>query len=326
MRSLAFLSDPHILAKKPVARNDDAAKASMDKFRWVLEYCAENKAKLVISGDLTDKPRSWMLLPQIAKLLNKYGVDLFSVFGQHDTYLYSSERRERTIMGVLSRSGLVRLLIGPTYPFGKLRTRSASGNEKRIVLYGANYNRETSKAIAIPKPKKLDDLNILVIHAPIAKRALWHSQQYMKAEEMLEECKEYDIIHCGDIHRQFFITETKGRTILNTGPMVRKTSEEYNFKHRPMLFVCHFGNYGEKYWNKVEIPHEPADTVLSRSHIDRKKQLDISIEKFVRGFEVAEEEDLVIEIVKRLFEMAEANDIGDEVIDLLQEVIDEDEE
>ena len=92
---LAMISDPHILIHKPIARLDDAVTTIFKKMNFILKYCKDNSCNLLIAGDLTDKPRSWALLPRVLDMFSNYpDIKVFAVFGQHDTYLYSEETRD----------------------------------------------------------------------------------------------------------------------------------------------------------------------------------------------------------------------------------------
>lgn len=305
----AFLSDPHILWDSPSGRLDNTRLTALDKFVFVLKWCQQNKAVLSIAGDFTNIPRSWRLLPVLMKILKIYWkVKIFAVYGQHDTYLYSEKTRPNTMLGVFENAGLVKILgSDPTYyPAINLK------HKKAFAFYGCHYEKGRLK---IPKPKNSADFNILVIHAPITKRALWHSQKYMDAKKFLVEHESYDIIHCGDIHRTFFLSHN-GRTILNSGPMVRLTAEKYSFQHMPSFFWYDSnGSFG-----KVQIPHKPADEVLTRDHIERKATT--SLDTFIKDLKSAGiSKGFVINDV--LWKIIKVNNLDQDFVDEMSSIIEE---
>lgn len=257
---IAMLSDCHILIACPRARLDDAVVAAFNKMEFVLEHCDKIGAILLIAGDLTEKPRSWHLLPRILNQFSNYpDVRKYAVFGQHDVYMYSEEAKDATILGALYNAGLVKIL---SENFIRI---------EKINLYGCSYGQD------IPKVENKKEKNILVIHAPIADRAMFSNQNYIDARSFMKENKDYDIILCGDIHRSFCIGSKEGGTILNTGPMVRKTADGYNFTHKPFFYV--YDTETEKLID-VDIPHLPAEQVLSRDHIDEIEEKEILRSKF----------------------------------------------
>jgi len=206
-----LISDLHISLEQPIGRLDNVAVISFHKLNIVLEYARKINAVVVQAGDFVDKPRSWFLLPMLTSCLMKYKIPIYCVAGQHDVYMYNEETKDNTTLGVLAKAGLVHIL--NEHPV----------EIRNVRIYGASHGQE------IPVP---DDglVNILVVHEPIAME--WAGVDYIDAEVFLKEHKEYDYILCGDIHRKFLI-QKNGRTILNTGPMVRRSATEYNFKHAP---------------------------------------------------------------------------------------------
>jgi len=260
---LALLSDPHLLIHKPKARLDDAIATAFKKMNFVLKYCKDNNANLIIAGDLTDKPRSWNLLPRVLDLFSNYSdVKVFAVFGQHDMYLYSEETRDKTILGALYNAGLVELL------------SSKPISLSNVELYGCNYGEKVPKII--DKKKK----NILVIHAPIAEKALYTKHDYISARSFLKDNKDYKIIFCGDIHVGFCLGDRTGRTILNTGPMIRKTADKYNFIHEPCFYTYDTVTDDIR---MIEIPHRPAEEVLSREHLVDEEDKKVLRSKFTES-------------------------------------------
>lgn len=262
---IVMISDLHLLAEQPQSRLDNAVEAQQEKFSFVLKYCFDNECILLCAADVFDKPRSWVLLPRIIDLLNKYRVDFFTVFGGkgHDTYLYSDVGRESTNLGILEKSGLINIL--KEEPYGEVLGRK----NKFLQIYGCSYGEE------IPKVKEKSFLSILVIHAPISDQGVGIGD-YINARKFLKMNKDYKIILCGDIHRKFLI-EFNGRYIINTGPMFRKEATEYNFQHKPGFYVF---DTEEFIFDWIEIPHKKAEKVLSRDHINKVKNRDKLMERF----------------------------------------------
>jgi hypothetical protein len=294
------------MATNPIGRLDDAMEVSLDKFSWVLGYCSRNNYGLVIAGDFTDSPRSWELLSVLADMIAESGVSIFAVYGQHDTYKHNVKERYKTILGVLESSGLVTILDEePKRIFPHLKSK--------INLYGTSYNRS---GVKVPIPKKnIPGQNLLVIHAPIAKRALWHSHDYINAKKFLMEHKQYDLILCGDIHRRFFVRDKSNRIIVNTGPMFRKTADEYNFKHSPCFYLLN-QNFA---LSKISIPHDPAKEVLSRNHIKIEKENRKALEDLMEELSVEAKEDFTVDLVANLFRMARDNNVEREVIEIIED-------
>ena len=314
--NLVMLSDTHLLWDKPIGRTDDLKTVQFDKLKFIFDYAKKTEAKIIIAGDVFNKPRSWHLLPMVVDFLKGYDpaeVEVMSIFGQHDTYFYSEDTRDKTNLGVLAKAGLVTILDENE----RTRTRSVS-------FYGCSYGQE------IPKVKNKDTFNILAIHAPIAEKALYPNQNYMDALTFLKEHEDFNLIVCGDIHQKFikeikertatpeFTKGTRGRYIVNSGPLLRKEANIYNFTHKPGFWF--FDTDKKETPVFVEVPHSPAEEVLSRTHIEYEKESNEILNDFISS--VAKTEvDEGSDFVTNLWAFTKANNIDQKVVNLLSEVI-----
>lgn len=285
---LILLSDPHLLFEKPKARTDDAVLVAWKKLSWVYATASEERATVLISGDLTDGPRSWQLIPLLTNFyqaVSEYdgggerrGPPTYVVRGQHDTYMRNTEMNPRTMMGVLAEAGLLKELTGEPVMLGAEKGRRA------VALYGVSWGEN------IDDPDlewELDPeaTNVLVIHAPITDQSLWEGQNYFHAERFLEDHK-FDLILCGDIHRTF-AQRVDDRWICNTGPMIRKDADLYNFIHKPCVFMY---DTTERTLDMLIIPHKPAQDVLNRAHIEKEQvriQSTMDMEHFIEKIKAA---------------------------------------
>ena len=265
---IIYLPELHLSLEQPVGRLDDATETLFGKLKYVFDYAKKEKAIVVSAGDFFDRPRSWFLLPRIIEFLREYStVKVYAVFGQHDTYMYHESTRHATSLGSLEKAGLVCILGSDPCSF----------NDWDVCIYGCNWGED------IPKVKVKSNRDILVIHAPISDKALWYGHDFISAKMFLKKHKEFDTIHCGDIHRQFFI-EDKGRHILNAGPLCRREATEYNFTHIPIYFI----ENDEGILSKV-IPHKPSDEVLSRDHIESAESNNLMLQEFIDSMPLRDE-------------------------------------
>lgn len=301
--NIVSFSDGHLLWDKPRGRKDNIVEAQFQKLDFIFDYAERTKSILIVAGDLSNRPRNWYLLPELIYLRRKYpDVAFFGVWGQHDEYMRSKATRKATNMGVLEAAGLIQIL-GP-------EPLSVS-NEEPVALYGCSWGEE------IPKPLDEVYFNVLVIHAPIAEKALWSGQNYLDAMSFLKD-HPFDLIVCGDIHQKFAKTY-KGRWIVNSGPLLRKEATAYNFTHAPGFWFYDSGE-GSPEW--VEVPHRPAEEVLSRDHIEYEKEETHILEDFISLINQPEIEDGA-DIKKNIWIFCKANPeaIDQPVIDLLSEVM-----
>jgi len=302
---LVLLSDLHLLWQNPVARLDNLVEVQFSKLLYPLDWCRNNDAILLQAGDFNDRPRSWAGLPQIITFLKGYGVKIYCVAGQHDYYMYSEESRPSTTLGILNEIELVKILNdNPVY------VNYYNNKKNHISLYGCSFGEK------IPEIRDKGDFNILVIHAPIAENPLFPNQNYMDAKKFLKENKDYNLILCGDIHREFCI-EVNGRYIINTGCMLRKTADEYNFKYKPCFYSY---DIDTREIEKHIIPHKPAEEVLSRSHIENKAETDFILDEFVKNIQDAKEF-LGVNIVENLFEFIKQQNVSKDIQNIITGIV-----
>jgi DNA repair exonuclease SbcCD nuclease subunit len=298
---IIFVSDMHISSEQPIGRIDDAPATCVKKFKWILRAAIQHNAVIVQAGDLFNSSRDWEALNAITMALREHAVPFFCVYGQHDMYMRSKKARPYTCMGQLAAAGLVNIL------------GSVPLLLEGWAIYGASYGD------AVPTPAPGDYRNILVRHAPVHTQALFDGHEYIDAVGTLKRLKDYTIIHCGDIHRSFHITEG-ARAIFNTGPFFRRDATEYNFKvHVPSFVVLDIAgdNNGQLHW--YEAPCEPADKVLSREHIDEVQARKI-LSEFIEAIHV--HGPLVnVSIVDRVKKALESPEVPAKVKALMEEVM-----
>jgi DNA repair exonuclease SbcCD nuclease subunit len=312
---LILLSDLHLSWDNPIARMDDLVKIQFEKLRFVFDWVKSHGEPTILqAGDFFHTPRSWYTLSSIVDLLNEYiyhenGFEIMGIYGQHDTYLYSETTRDATNLGILNKIGLVDSSC-------TRRERSTLGGS---VIVGCNYGEEvSSKDLSFLKKY---ESKILIIHAPISIAPLFPGHEITHADKFLEKHPEFDLILCGDIHRDFII-ERKGRFIVNTGPMLRREATEFNFTHKPHFLVY---DTEDRTIEKVEILHEPADKVLSREHIEQKEATELMLEDFIKLVKettpgLVSKKDKV-SFTDNLWAFIKENEIEQEIIDILSKVM-----
>ena len=300
-----LLSDMHLLWNNPVCRRDDLTTVQFEKLRFILDYADKNNLPILQAGDFFDAPRSYIFLPKVIDVFNEYpDVDIYAIFGgrRHDTYLYSNETRDATNLGILGKTGIINIL-GKDFVV-------LSSDRMGAFIYGASYGEE------IPEVEGANDFNILVIHAPIMENTFSINIDYMDAKKFLFKYKDYDLILCGDIHRRFVVTSKDNRFIINTGPMLRKTADEYNLSFTPGFCVF---DTEKRSINWVTIPHKPSDEVISRDHIGNIEEVDSMLEEFIT--EIEKDFEVGVDILQNLHLFIKKNKLPDGVVNYISETI-----
>jgi len=299
-----LLSDIHLTWENPVCRLDNLVEVQFEKLKYAFDYALEEGCVICQAGDFFHKPRSWGLLPKVIDFFQSYyeeAIDIYGVYGQHDMYMYS-ENREGTNLGILEKYGLVNIV--------ENRKEEHLGS---YVVYGCSYGGE------IPEVMNSGTFNILAIHAPILDTKLWATQDhYWDARMFLSKHKEFSLILCGDIHQRFLHQDREGRIICNTGPMLRMAATEYNMEHKPGFYIYDTESK-EIDWH--EIPHQPAEDVISREHLERAKEKEEMMKEFTEG--VMDQEIKGNSFEDNLKALVEREEVGDNVKAILGRVMED---
>lgn len=304
IKNFIFVSDMHLTSAQPPGRTDNAMQTCLTKLEWILCYASQCDAAIIQAGDMFDQNRDWYLLPAVAALLVKYGVPVYTVYGQHDSYMRSVENRPATTLGVLAHAGLLTVLSSePVHVAG-------------WDLFGAGWRDK----IPVYDPHNTNP-KILVWHDRVAEEPAFPDHKYIDARCAFEELKDYDIILCGDVHRVFHVTDGT-RHMLNTGPVFRYKAEEYNFTHTPQLAKMQVDRGGLEWHN---IPHAPAAEVLTREHIPEPDKADMLLgfmSLLVRAAETQHERTVNIErAVRHALESPHTpRDIKDLMVDVMDTI------
>jgi DNA repair exonuclease SbcCD nuclease subunit len=286
------LSDLHITCTNPENRTDNIEEVWKNKLGFVFDYCKKNNIGYILqAGDFFDKPKDWKTLWETLNFLKGWRIPLLTIFGQHDTYLYSEKTRNLTNLGILDLSDSAEVSI-----IGKYQI-------KDIVFQGCSYGQE------IPEP--VDNCyNILIIHKNISNKQLYFGHQYTSAKSFLKE-NNFDLIVCGDAH-SFFIEKHKNRTIVNTGPLLRLEASKEMIDHKPCFIVFDLDNSSTEI---IEIPHDKPDKVFTRFAIENKTETNKMLSEFIDSIKVKKENPLNIR--ETIAQIIHDNKVEKDVVDII---------
>jgi DNA repair exonuclease SbcCD nuclease subunit len=245
-------ADLHTRADTPVCRTDDYIIAQFTKLRFIFNLCQQEGCPLLVAGDIGDKSQwpNW-LLEATMSLINQYKINIICIPGQHDLPEHRLDYWRESGCGVLHEARAITMLTEPIlyhnifrlFPFG----------------YGTEIKHLSSRIDQIP-------IVAMAHQMVIGDKALWPGQKAPRGHKLLRQFPEYDLILTGDNHNPF-ITEYKGRILVNPGSMMRMTAAQ--MLHKPRVYKW-FANT-----NKVETVYLPIDkNVVSRIHIENKQEQD----------------------------------------------------
>jgi len=243
---LMLCSDWHLRYKAPSSRTDDIFETQCSKVSFVLETAKEMGCSAIIqAGDLLDNPKPPnILLALYIRLFRYYGVGFpgipfYCVLGQHDLSMHNLGSLVRSGVDVLQAAEVLKVLSVDPVQIGD------------VWLYGASWEQEIPKASSGTR-------NVLVLHKMIGDQPLYPGHDPIRPKSFLHTYKGYELILCGDYHYPF-VSEEKGRTIVNTGCLTRQTCSDRDLQLHP---ACCVYDTVDRSVTRIEIPHEPSDKIF----------------------------------------------------------------
>lgn len=246
---LILISDLHFTSKQSRQRTGNILEDGRRKLKFIFKKAKKHNADIVCSGDVFDSPRDIYALFEFIKIRSQFPeVKFYTVYGQHDLYM-----RNKSVMNNLAI-------------LGKANQITLLSNIPIIQdcnLFGAGWGEE------IPEP--ITGINLLAIHRPIYGYEIFPGQKFTQSESFLED-HHFDVIICGDIHRDF-VLEKQNRFILNSGPIIRHEATKFNRQHRPKLFIfdsrdrtieeikipCRIDPFDKRFYSSLKNNHEFID-------------------------------------------------------------------
>lgn len=299
---ILLISDLHLREDSPIGRIDNFQETMFRKFRFVLNTAKENDVDFILqAGDFLNKPNpSYKFVNTIIDIINEYDVPIFYILGQHDIYMRSKDINYSaigTIEKALSALPMKRIVNKVSY------------NDLEII--GCSFSD------SIPKNSKSNKIKILVIHGMIGNKPLFPGHDYVDASYFLRQNDCYSIILCGDYHYPFKVN-FKGRTIINTGCMLRMTRDERDMNRNPCVYILDTN----KNIQKINIPCEPASVVFSEINEVKQQSKIIGEGDLLRFIEKLKNKNKTgISYLEVLREYFNNNNISEEIKNIIIEAI-----
>lgn len=216
-----FIADIHLSLNPPIWRSaednwKDVMKKPLDEIK---ELQNRYNCPVICAGDIFDKWNS------SAELIN-FAIDnlprpMYCIPGQHDLPLHNIEDIEKSAYWTIYLSDIIK-------DISNTKDGIIPDEENKIALYGFPFGMEI---------KPLNNKTKGYIHIAVIHQYAWitgHSypdapnDSYLHMNE--KNLMGYDIIVYGDNHKGFKTTVNNKSTIFNCGTLMRRKSDEINYK------------------------------------------------------------------------------------------------
>ena len=216
---IAIVGDTHI-TEYIRERQDNYLNAVISK----LEYIAENNDKVIILGDLFDRPtNSDYLFYRVYSLMKRHEGKFISILGNHDIIKHNYNSLNKTTIGSLAKTGVLQV---------EMDKFTLGGTEFVVSL----CNREMCKI-------DRDETNEKIL--------LGHN--YLELDEAESFTKDeirhlnYKLVFLGHDHKPYEDIFLGSSILIRMGSLTRKDTQEYN-KDRDIQYVQYNTRTGDYYY------------------------------------------------------------------------------
>lgn len=237
--------DWHLREDQPVCRTDNFLKTQWKVIDFITDLQRKFNCPVWHSGDLFNhwKPSPGLL----SKALHHIPDNFWTIYGNHDLPQWNLELAFKCGIYTLIKAGKIQL-------FNEVHW---NGKPKKGSLFLPGV-----------------DMKILVWHVMTwIKESPFPGCEDPQARRILKKYPDYDLILTGHNHKSF-TTTLNGRLLVNPGSITRQNADQINFKPRVYLWYADANSI-----EKVYLPD--TEDVISREHIDIKKQRDNRIDAFI---------------------------------------------
>lgn len=227
---ILHITDSHGTVKSPESRNDLYYLTFLRKLKE-LEYIIKgNDIDMVIhTGDLFHTSRvSNKFMGQTAEIIKGWDVPVYVVPGNHDIDGYTIETIDQTSLGLLAKTGVIKLL-------DRMHPKKFVIGEHSVCISGQEYYADIDSG----NPDDYDmqqidgDINILAIHGYVADTP---QNPHIRCTYIKDIITNADIVLSGHYHRSFAV-ESGGVGFYNPGSMMRVEMTDWNKTHMPQYGI-----------------------------------------------------------------------------------------
>jgi DNA repair protein SbcD/Mre11 len=284
-----FLTDTHIRGTTPRNRTDNLALTLQAKMQEVNTLAAQYQVDAVLhNGDLFDRPDiAPSVVGDFAGLLRRCPAPIYLVAGNHDIFGQNPDTLGRTMLGLLDRFGVVRLLV-PGQPV------FLQQNGLTVQLTGQHFHylldrRSPELDYCVTKDPRAD-FAIHMVHGMLLEKPFIPGIAHTLIEQVLTTgaditlCGHY---HHGYDHRRDGIIAIDGKYFINPGSLVRINNSLQEMTRQPRVILIDLSGPEPRFTPLPLTSAKPGEEVLDRSGLEAAESREHQLAEFVRGVQAA---------------------------------------
>lgn len=255
-------ADWHLREDQPICRTDNFWGVQWKKVKFINQLQQRYDCALINAGDTFNhwKPSPHLLSETIKHLpceINGLDAKMITVYGNHELPQWNLQLAYKSGIDTLLNAGKIFIL--PNYHWGQVPPEK---NEFRFCIKNILTDQRIGGWILVWH----------VMTFPQGKPP-WPGCEDMTAEEILDKYPQFDLIVTGHNHSTFVVKQD-GRLLVNPGSLTRQTADQVD--HHPCVFLWYAEDNTVE---KVIVPHQEG--VISREHLDKVKERDERVERFI---------------------------------------------
>ena len=234
--NIIHVTDTHGTAKSPASRKDIYSFTFLKKLAELIYVAKEvyHSDMILHTGDMFHVPIvSMKFLGQVAEIIRATNIPFYVVPGNHDIIGYNTDTLDQTALGVLAKTGVIKIL-DRNHPL-KVKCKNATGQSFEIAISGQEYHEgidDGTDPDDFLMQQKEADLNILATHCYLVEKPI-----PVMSHTLLQSVNtDADIVLSGHWHQPF--SKTVGDVdFYNPGAALRVDASEFNKKFLPQYGV-----------------------------------------------------------------------------------------
>lgn len=220
-------SDVHLSLKAPLARAEEANwfKAMSRTLDEIKGLAREHSAHLLVAGDIFDR---WNSPAELINFALAHFPRCYAIPGNHDLPMHQPELVSRSAYWTLVKAGRIRPLTpSPLNPL----------QDPRLKLYGFPFGGSCLPipdldAYDEPLPEGEGPLEIALTHEYVWTEGTGHkgASNAHRLGKRAKAFSHFDVVVVGDNHQHFQSKLKSGTTVVNTGTVWRRKSNEASYE------------------------------------------------------------------------------------------------